>query len=1027
MPISSTTHSLRRLFLVFTGLILCAYLITLVQYWFSALKDTENSLTHINSAQVQGVYATLKAHELVLRGLGSELFSKGALTNPEKGRELIERMKSIDPNMVGFGLARPDGQLVLVSGVKQGMPLPNLLHMPESHDSFLQTINSRRIQMGRPYYMNTLDQWTIPIRTPIFSRAGEIVAVMTAGYGVSAGNTDWSNTDFPANVESALLRDDGYLQFYYPEPKIPKEEIYGRPASEETIRQIEKLPAKKGFTSIYLPRRGGAHYAAYQRMDEYGLLSASFIPRAKIIALWLERMIAPSVLLLLYLTGGIWTYRRTAAQQEKAQGQVAKLTAWQHAVLNSTDYSMISTDTKGVILSFNATAERLLGYSADDMIGKQTPAIIHDPEEIAERAKILTQELGRPIEAGFEVFIAKARIENIEEREWTYVRKDGSRFPVQLTVTPIIGTPNIVTGYLGVAADLTEKKHVQANLKESEARYKNLFEGASDSIFLMHGDCFTECNPATLQMFGCTREQIIGKSPYQFSPEYQPDGRLSRDKALEKISAALQGESTFFEWQHCQYDGTPFDAEVSLNILRIEGESHLLATVRDISERKETESQLEYLAHHDPLTGLINRYSLHQKISKMIAKNKNSASALMLIDLDKFKEINDTLGHHIGDKILQGLGPLMQKTLRLESATISRLGGDEFTVYIENISSTAELEHIARQLRLAIKHPFEIDSIRLEVDSSIGIALYPQHGTDSHELLRSADVAMYMAKSNGGGVAIYDPATDMHSHARLAMIGELSAAIRDQQLRLHYQPKFDLHSQRVTGFEALVRWQHPRLGLLYPDAFLPLAEVSDVIHALTSAVLKLAFAQQREWRKAGLNFSVAVNISARNLNDDNCINELESLLKQDEMEAAQLELEITESSLMRDPEGAISRLKKIASLGVKLTIDDFGTGYSSLAYLRRMPIQTLKIDRTFVKDMTTNSQDEQIVRSTINLAHSLNLQVVAEGVEDAASYDMLKLMGCDLIQGYYFSRPLPWQDIARWMDESTLLKSRMQR
>lgn len=1026
MSLPSSSHNLRRLFIVFTGLIVCAYAITLIQYWVSALKDTQNSLTHINSAQVQGVYSTLKAHELVLKGLGSELFSKGALNNPENGRELIERMKSIDPNMVGFGLARPDGQLVLISGVKGNAQLPNLLTMPESHDDFLQTIRSGHIQMGRPYFMKALDQWAIPIRTPILDKTGALVAVMTAGYGISASNTGWSNIEFPANVTSALLRDDGYLQFIYPQFQFTRQEIYGQPAASETLKQLTTLPDKKGFIPAYFPRLNGNYYLAYQRIDEYGLLSGTFTPRSTVIGHWLEKLIAPTVLLLLYFIGGIWTYRRSAMQQKKAQGQVANLTAWQQAVLDSTDYSMISTDVDGVIVSFNSTAERLLGYQADEMIGKQTPAIFHDPEEVAVRAKILSHELGRTIEPGFEVFIAKAKIDKVEEREWTYVRKNGSHFPVRLSVTPILGAQGFVSGYLGVAADLTEKKHAQANLKESEARYKNLFEGASDSIFLMYGDCFTECNPATLKMFGCTREQIVGKSPYQFSPEYQPDGRQSKEKALEKITSALKGETPFFEWQHRRYDGTPFDAEVSLNTIKIGGEPHLLATVRDISERKEAESKLEYLAHHDPLTGLINRYSLHRIIEKLIAKDQRSVSALMLIDLDKFKEINDTLGHHIGDKILQGLGPLMQNALPLNSAIISRLGGDEFTVYIENISSPEELERIANQLRKAIKHPFEIDSIKLEVDSSIGIALYPQHGTDSHELLRSADVAMYTAKSNGGGIAIYDPATDMHSHERLAIIGELSGAIRDKQLRLYYQPKFDLHTRRVTGFEALVRWQHPRLGLLYPDSFIPLAEVSDVIHSLTSTVLQLAFAQQKEWRKEGLNFSVAVNISARNLNDNNCINELETLLKQGGMEPNQLELEITESSLMRDPEGAISRLKKIAALGVKLTIDDFGTGYSSLAYLRRMPIQTLKIDRIFVKDMTKNSQDEQIVRSTINLAHSLNVQVVAEGVEDAASYDMLKLMGCDLIQGYYFSRPLPWNEIAKWMDESTLLKSRMQ-
>ena len=297
MPARSPAYSLRRLFFAFSALIICAYVISLFQNWHSALKDTQNSLTHINSAQVQGVYATLKSYELVLASLGGELFSIGALSHPENGRELIERMKSIAPDMVGFGLARPDGQLVLVSGIKGNTPLPNLLSMPESHDSFMHTITTGHIQMGRPYFMKPLGQWAIPIRTPIYSKTGELVAVMTAGYSISASSTGWSNIEFPQHVVSALLRDDGYLQFIYPEIKLTRQEIYGQPVASQTISQAAALPATKGFTSMYFPRLNTHAYLAYQRLDEYSLLSGSFIPRVYVVGLWLEKMIAPSVLL----------------------------------------------------------------------------------------------------------------------------------------------------------------------------------------------------------------------------------------------------------------------------------------------------------------------------------------------------------------------------------------------------------------------------------------------------------------------------------------------------------------------------------------------------------------------------------------------------------------------------------------------------------------------------------------------------------------------------------------------------------
>jgi diguanylate cyclase (GGDEF)-like protein/PAS domain S-box-containing protein len=651
------------------------------------------------------------------------------------------------------------------------------------------------------------------------------------------------------------------------------------------------------------------------------------------------------------------------------------------------------------------------------MIDQQTPAIIHDPDEVARRARELSEELGTPIAPGFEVFVAKSRLGLAEEREWTYIRKDGTRLPVRLSVTPLHGPTGEITGFLGIAADQSESKLAQARLRDSDARYRALFEGAGDSIFLMEGERFIECNPATLNMFGCTREQILGQPPYRFSPEFQPDGRSSKEKVQEKIMAAIQGKPTTFEWQHCRHDGTRFDTEVTLNAVEISGKLHLLANVRNISERKEAEARLEYLAHHDSLTGLFNRHALHREMDLFLEQpgGEKGRHALMLIDLDHFKEINDTLGHHIGDRILQAIGPLLQNILIQRSALISRLGGDEFAIFLNNMGDLNELNAISHAVLQAIKQPLEVDAMKLEIDASIGVARYPQDGHTSHALLRSADVAMYEAKSRGGGIAFYDAATDQHSPERLTIMADLGNAIREGQLCLHYQPKLDLHQHRITGFEALVRWHHPTLGLLSPDRFIPLAEVSNVIHPLTLGVLQQALEQQRQWKAQGHRFTVAVNVSARNLIDDRCVEAIQELLPQFGTQPGELELEITETALMHDPEGAVARLERIAALGVKLSIDDFGTGFSSLGYLRRLPIHALKIDRLFVKDMLLKEQDASIVRSTIGLAHNLNLQVVAEGVESAEIQHLLGQMGCDLIQGFQVSRPKPWDEMLEWL------------
>jgi len=744
-------------------------------------------------------------------------------------------------------------------------------------------------------------------------------------------------------------------------------------------------------------------------------------------------------------------------------------------------------------------------------------------------------------------------------------------------------------------ADLIAQRLVHEDIRREEARYRTLFEGAGDSIFLMNSDMFVDCNEATTIMFECTKDQMVGHSPIDFSPEYQPDGRSSKESALEKINAAIDGKTQFFEWEHLKCDGTPFDAAVTLNAVEIEGEQQILATVRDISGSKRSEqelgesktqllaqnenlklinelsnklhssisvehiieetlntllgltrtphvaifllnetqtalelvsshgfdenilkagstiplqnslsglaidkgeilyssdfasdgrlnerikqallageidsgvvvpliyqgtplgslnlvykghktftdseletlqtigktmsmsidnskkiSDLKYMAHHDPLTGLSNRSVLHNVFRNEVINAGCDSAVLFLFDLDRFKEINDTFGHHTGDKILKLIGPRLEVCAEGYKSVVSRLGGDEFTVMIHCAPGKDKILKIAEDFLENIRKPFVIDSMDLEIDASIGISLYPEHGQDSHELLRFADVAMYEAKHKGGGINFYDKTKDLNSPERLALTANLSSAVRKGEMVLHYQPKVDLSNGNVTGFEALVRWQHPELGLLYPDEFIPLAEVTDAIHHLTENVLLMALDQQVKWREAGHDYSVAVNLSARNLMSERCIGRLKDMLLKYDIKPGKLELEITETALMHDPDKAVSLLNQIHDLGISLSIDDFGTGYSSLYYLRQLPIDSLKIDRVFVKDMLRNNQDAIIVRSTIGLAHNLNLNVIAEGVEDEETLQSLRMMTCDLIQGYHISRPKAWDEIEKWLND----------
>jgi diguanylate cyclase (GGDEF)-like protein/PAS domain S-box-containing protein len=428
-------------------------------------------------------------------------------------------------------------------------------------------------------------------------------------------------------------------------------------------------------------------------------------------------------------------------------------------------------------------------------------------------------------------------------------------------------------------------------------------------------------------------------------------------------------------------------------------------------------SSLEHQAFHDALTGLPNRARLHQEFDRLSPSGaaRAIAPALMLLDLNRFKEINDTLGHHVGDQLLSQIGPRIAEALTAERSLVCRLGGDEFAVLLPDGENALRALESADRVVGALRRPFEVGGMRLEIGASIGVSVYPAHGPDSHQLLRSADVAMYEAKRSGAGVVVYDPAFDEHTPERLSIIQDLGEAIREQQLVLHFQPKVDLPSRTIIGFEALVRWQHPRLGLLAPGAFIPLAEVGDLMQGITRNVIELALRQLREWADAGLPYSMAINLSPRNLLERDFVASFEQALARSGADPRSVELELTETALMQDPDGAAQRLGRIAALGVRISIDDFGTGYSSLAHLRHLPIHALKIDRMFVTEMATNAQDLAIVRSTIGLGRNLGLQVVAEGVETSEVLTMLSDLGCDTSQGFAVSAPKAWRDMEAWL------------
>jgi diguanylate cyclase (GGDEF)-like protein len=426
----------------------------------------------------------------------------------------------------------------------------------------------------------------------------------------------------------------------------------------------------------------------------------------------------------------------------------------------------------------------------------------------------------------------------------------------------------------------------------------------------------------------------------------------------------------------------------------------------------------EYEANHDSLTGLANRRCFLRRVHDEVLRAATSGErmAVLLIDLDHFKEINDTLGHKAGDSLLEQLGPRMLAAVR-ERDLVVRLGGDEFALLIAagGGDTGAEAEALAERLRDAISEPFTIDGVELHVQGSIGIALFPDDAPDADSLLRLADIAMYQAKHTPRGHALYAAEDDLNSRERLALAGELRGAIAQGELVLHYQPKAEIASGHVSSVEALVRWQHPVHGLLAPDRFIPLAERAGVMRELTHYVLDAALAQRAAWSEQGIELDVAVNIAAANVIDRQLPGTVAKLLASHGVEPHALQLELTENTLMTDPQSASEVIGQLAELGVALSLDDFGTGYSSLAQLKGLRVEEIKIDRSLVNDMAVKGDSAAIVRSTIELARTLGLRVVAEGVETAAALLELEQYGCDVAQGFYISRAVPAAELTEWL------------
>jgi len=556
--------------------------------------------------------------------------------------------------------------------------------------------------------------------------------------------------------------------------------------------------------------------------------------------------------------------------------------------------------------------------------------------------------------------------------------------------------------------------------RENEARLRAMMESTSDVMLLVGTDHrLLTANRCFSTFFAIPSDEVMGASCHTLATQVAP---LFTDPQRVYHLLVGAGDDAGREFTETLVQCSPQRRTVELFSTPVHtttGE-HLgrLYTFRDVTERAAMVETLQHQATHDTLTGLPNRTFLEEQLDAALraAAHWKSSTVLLMLDLDRFKEVNETFGHHQGDLLVVHVSARLCQTLSDLSlpGTVARLGSDEFAVLLpmagEDMACT-----IVQALRLAFEEPFMIADMPVQITVSIGVVVAPTHGNDAQTLLRRADVAMYTAKRTQAGYAFYDAAADDTSPYRLALIGALRHAIASNALQLYYQPKAEVKTGAVRSVEALARWHHPTYGSIPPDQFIPLAEQTGLMIPLTLWVLETALQQCQTWRAAGQEIAIAVNLSMWNLRDSTLPDTIAALLHTYAIPASLLCVELTESAMMTDIHRTLEVLNRLVALGVRMAIDDFGTGYSSLAYLNRLPIHELKIDRSFVQHMTTTEADATIVRSTVALAHHLGLTVVAEGVEDEQTWNRLAEFDCDSIQGYYLSRPLPSAAFEPWL------------
>ena len=684
---------------------------------------------------------------------------------------------------------------------------------------------------------------------------------------------------------------------------------------------------------------------------------------------------------------------RDITERKQAEETIRQSEERYRTILDEMEDGYFELDLAGNFTFANDADCRLLGYSREELIGANF------------RGQMAKEEFETVYKAFSNIYITGKPQRGISYKA---IRKDGTTGFAEVAGFPLRNQKGEIIGFRGIGRDISERMQMEEALRQSEERYRTIIKEMEEWYFEtdLTGN-ITFFNEIFANVVGHSQKDITGLNFKSFIKKEEADSVYRLFHQVFKTGKSTKN----FPYEFINTDGTVTSAEFSIFPKRdIEGKvCGFRGVAHDITERKIAEEKIQYMATHDSLTGLPNRLMFSQLLNHSLqsANRYKRQFAILFIDLDRFKNINDTMGHEAGDLLLQEIAARLKQTLRAVDV-VSRLGGDEFVILIDEVSDTSHVATVAHKILISIIKPLTIMEQECRITASIGISIYPKDAEDEQSLMKNADLAMYLAKEEGkNNYQFYSEDIQSKSLEHLSIETNLRFAMERNELSLHYQAKVDFKTNAITGVEALLRWQNPNLGSVTPMQFIPVAEETGLIIPIGLWVMKTACAQNVAWQQQGLPpVCMAVNLSPRQLTDDNLIDDIMTALNESGMAPNLLELEITESMVMHNPTRMISVLAKIKSLGVRLAIDDFGTGYSSLAQIKHFPVDTLKVDRSFIRNIPQDAEDKAITEAIIAMGKTLSLRVVAEGVETLEQMNFLKDHSCDEMQGYYFSKPI---------------------